>query len=66
MNIDISRQDAELIIRRFNEAEQKDLEEQALVKRLRDSFPEKTKTSILRAYLHDFKQEPTLPPAPNE
>jgi len=32
MNIDISRQDAEMIIRRFNEAEQNDLEEQALVR----------------------------------
>jgi len=65
MNIDISRQDAELIIRRFNEAEQKDLEEQALVRRLRASFPENDRHP-LRAYLHDFKKEPTLPPAPNE
>jgi len=65
MHIDLNRQDVELIIRRFNEAEQKDIDEQILVKKLRDSFPEKARHP-LRAYLNDFQKEPVIPPAPNE
>jgi hypothetical protein len=65
MNIDLSRQEVELVIRRFSEAEQPDIDEQILVKKLRDFFPEKPRHP-LNAYLTDFKNEPPLPPAPAE
>jgi hypothetical protein len=65
MNVDLSRQEVELVIRRFNEAEQPDIDEQILVKKLRDHFPEEQKFP-LRAYLKDFKHEPPIPPAPGE
>lgn len=64
MNVDLSRQDAELIIRRFKESEQSDIDEQLLAGKLRQYFPEQNKP--LHGYLVDFRHETKFPPMPAE
>ena len=65
MNIDLSRQEVELIIRAFDEHTQTDIDEQLLGKKLRECFPKK-EGHPLRQYLMEFKQEPVMPPMPQE
>lgn len=54
MKVDLSRQEAELIIRRFTESVQLDIDEQLLSKRLRQYFPEPNT-------MRHFRQEPARP-----
>ena len=53
MNIDLSRQEVELIIRAFDEHVQTDIDEQMLGKKLREFFPKQEHP--MKRYLQDFK-----------
>jgi hypothetical protein len=64
MNVDLSRQDIALIVRRFDESEQQDIDEQALGKRLKQYLAPQD-NNLMRKYQINFKTEVELPPLPH-
>jgi hypothetical protein len=65
MNVDLSRQDLALILRRFKESEQQDIDEQLLAKKLQEYLPTPDENRM-RKYQSDFNYATPLPPLPQE